>query len=258
MIYHSDCLDLIPKIKKKINLIYIDPPFFTQQDFKNKEGIVAFTDKWTMDYYLSYMKKRLILMREILEPTGSIYLHCDPTASHYLKVLMDDIFGKNNFRQDVIWYRYNKIDDKRKIWTKYHDNILCYSREGATTWNPLSVGMGEIVTRKKMRKIKGKIANTNQIITYEKTKCLTRSVIDDIPDINTENSKQRTGYPTQKPEALLERIIKISSNEGDLVADFFCGSGTTCAVAKKLNRRYIGCDTSSMAIKIAKERLGNY
>jgi len=209
--------------------------------------------------YLGYMAKRLAVIHRKMKPTASVYLHCDPTASHYLKIVMDGIFGAKNFRQEIIWYRYNKIDDKRKVWCKYHDAIFCYSMSPDMTWNQLTVGTGEMVTRKKIKKIGGKIANTDELVTYERQKCLTRSVIDNIPDIAIGSSKQKLGYPTQKPLALLERIIKTSSNPGDFVLDPFCGCGTTIAAAELLDRRWIGIDISAATIRIvtkARKELG--
>ncbi len=264
---------LLEEFRGRVRLIYIDPPFDVGADFTLKVPLgdgketagkeaslleqVAYRDTWGRgtDSYLHMMYERLSLMRELLAEDGSIYVHCDSTIIYYLKAVMDEIFGHGNFRQDIIWYRYNKIDDSRKVWTKYHDNLLCYARGKSPIWNPITVGTGEMVTRKKMHKIDGKIANTAEYITYEKSKCLTRSVIEDVPDVNIGNSKERTGYPTQKPEALLERIIKASSNEGDIVADFFCGSGTTGAVAERLGRRWIMSDLGRFAVHTSRKRL---
>jgi len=220
------------------------------------KGLAEMLPETGMLAYLVYMAERLAMMQRVLKDSGSIYLHCDPTASHYLKMIMDCVFGANNFRQEIIWYRYNKIDDKRKVWCKYHDTILCYSRSPTMTWHPLTVGTGEMVTRKKIKKIDGKIANTDELVTYERQKCLTRSVIDNIPDIAIGSSKQKLGYPTQKPMALVERIIQTSSNEADIVLDPFCGCGTTAEAAYQLGRKFIGVDISPYAItRICNERL---
>jgi len=171
------------------------------------KGLAEMLPETGMLAYLVYMAERLAMMQRVLKDSGSIYLHCDPTASHYLKMIMDCVFGANNFRQEIIWYRYNKIDDKRKVWCKYHDTILCYSRSPTMTWHPLTVGTGEMVTRKKIKKIDGKIANTDELVTYERQKCLTRSVIDNIPDIAIGSSKQKLGYPTQARKLAAEPFL---------------------------------------------------
>ena len=220
------------------------------------KGLAEMLPETGMLAYLVYMAERIAALHRVLKDTGSIYLHCDPTASHYLKTIMDCVFGANNFRQEIIWYRYNKIDDKRKVWCKYHDTLLCYSASPNMTWNQLTVGTGEMVTRKKIKKIDGKIANTDELVTYERQKCLTRSVIDNIPDIAIGSSKQKLGYPTQKPIALAARIIQTSSNENDIVLDPFCGCGTTAEAAYQLGRRLIGIDISPYAItRICRDRL---
>lgn len=172
---------------------------------------------------------------------------------------MDEVFGYENFKSDIIWYRRNKIPDTTKrLFYKTHDNILFYTKSNSYTFNPLKMPTGIIIRRRKMKKDKGQIINTNEFIEYEKQLPLTKSVITDIPDISmskvTEKS-ERIGYPTQKPEALLERIIKASSNEGDIVLDPFCGCGTTVIAAHKLNRRYIGIDISKKALRVIKMRM---
>ncbi len=264
----------IPSLSGKINLIYIDPPFFTGSDFSVKTTIGneevekepsiieqrAYIDTWSqgMASYLKYMYERLVLMRELLADNGSIYVHLDWHVGHYVKVLMDEVFGEENFLGEVVWYRYNKIPDKTKrLYFKMHDTILHYVKDKNShyVFNQILALTEEKIRRRKMKKIDGKIMALDDYVDYEREILLTRSVIDFIPDIIIGSSSEKTGYGTQKPENLLELLIKVSSNEGDLVADFFCGSGTTGAVAEKLGRRWIMADLSKFAIQVTRKRL---
>jgi len=263
----------IPSLSGKINLIYIDPPFFTGSDFSVKTTIGneevekepsiieqrAYIDTWSqgMASYLKYMYERLV-MRELLADNGSIYVHLDWHVGHYVKVLMDEVFGEENFLGEVVWYRYNKIPDKTKrLYFKMHDTILHYVKDKNShyVFNQILALTEEKIRRRKMKKIDGKIMALDDYVDYEREILLTRSVIDFIPDIIIGSSSEKTGYGTQKPENLLELLIKVSSNEGDLVADFFCGSGTTGAVAEKLGRRWIMADLSKFAIQVTRKRL---
>ena len=264
----------VPSLSGKINLIYIDPPFFTGSDFSVKTTIGneevekepsiieqrAYIDTWSqgMASYLKYMYERLVLMRELLADNGSIYVHLDWHVGHYVKVLMDEVFGEENFLGEVVWYRYNKIPDKTKrLYFKMHDTILHYVKDKNShyVFNQILALTEEKIRRRKMKKIDGKIMALDDYVDYEREILLTRSVIDFIPDIIIGSSSEKTGYGTQKPENLLELLIKVSSNEGDLVADFFCGSGTTGAVAEKLGRRWIMADLSKFAIQVTRKRL---
>ena len=265
---------LLPEFAGKINLIYIDPPFATGADFSinikvgdlewTKEPSVieekAYRDTWGkgLDSYLQMMYERLVLMRELLAENGLIYVHLDQTVAHYVKTILDEMFSKENFLGEVIWYRYNKIPDKTKnLFFKMHDTILHYvkNKDSDYAFNQILFPTGERIKRRKMKKIDGRIASLEEYVEYEKELLLTRSVIDFIPDIIIGGSYEKTGYETQKPEKLLEFLIKASSNEGDLVADFFCGSGTTGAVAEKLGRRWIMSDLSKFAIHTTRKRL---
>lgn len=258
----GDCKDWLPYIPdNSIDLIYIDPPFFSNREYQiiwgNGFEYRSFDSRWKggIKHYICWMRERLSMAHRILKETGTIYLHCDLNSNHYLKILMDELFGVKNFKSEIIWYRYNKIDDKRKIWTKFHDNILCYSKTKNIKWNIQTRGTGEMVKRKKIKKIGGKIANINEMVIYEKQKSLNRSVIDDVYDITMGNSKEKIGYKTQKPEALLNRLISRSSNKGDIVLDFFGGGGTAAKVAYDLKRRFITGDVSPVAVRVIKERL---
>ena len=267
-----------------IDLIYLDPPFNSNRKYKQPIGDggmrEVFKDVWretdvdeaecallaesfpslyqaitaarachggAMFSYLLMMTPRLLECRRLLKETGSIYLHCDPTASHYLKMIMDAIFGKDNFRNEIIWH-YKNASRGKYNWAKAHDTILYYAKSpdakfyrdavlvpfesGMTAWRYSKGGQSD----KEMPKGK----------TPDNVICM--------PSLNT-MSKERSGYPTQKPEALLERIIKASSNEGDIVFDPFCGCATTLVAAEKLNRRWLGIDVSPQSAKEIKKRM---
>ena len=208
--------------------------------------------------YLTMMAPRLVELRRVLKPTGSIYLHCDPTGSHYLKLLMDAVFGGASFRNEVAWC-YRKWSIKAGQFARNHDVILFYSKDhnGGHVFNPLFVP----VSKGTLKRWKGQ----KQQAYFEDGNRKASSIAGEdaqspMPDwwdvsILNPNAAERLGYPTQKPEALLERIICASSDEGDLVLDPFCGCGTTIAVAERLNRRWIGIDITHLAITLMKHRL---
>jgi len=212
--------------------------------------------------YLSMMAPRLLELKRVLKVTGSIYLHCDPTASHYLKMLMDAVFGGENFQNEVIWCYEIGARSRRRFGRK-HDVILFYSKSKEFIFNCDEV----MVPRKAGTHMKTRTDENGR--TYQEkidpgSGKSYRYYLDQgaippdfwigIQQLNRE-AAERLGYPTQKPEALLERIIKASSNEGDLVLDPFCGCGTTIAVAQRLNRRWIGIDITHLAVTLIKHRL---
>ena len=200
--------------------------------------------------YLVYMVQRLLYMKPILKPTGSIYLHCDPTASHYIKIMMDAIFGHNNFRNEIVW-SYRRWPAKSNDFQRMHDTILRYSKGRTVIWNQLYEPLSQ-ATLKRFGKKK-------QVADFSTGKRLPRQLDADSPSalmrdvweigIIAPSAKERLGYATQKPLALLERIIKASSNEGDTVLDPFCGCATTLEAAHKLGRRWIGIDIAYHAIR---------
>ena len=226
-----------------IDLIATDPPFNTGKDWGQ------FNDKWAggLKGYLKFMEPRLVEMRRLLKDTGSFYLHCDTNASHYLKVMLDGIFGMNNFRNEIVWC-YKSGGSGRCRFSKKHDTIYNYSKTDKPLFNQ---------TKQKSYVLRG--GNKN-VTYYEDNKGVytivnRRDWWDDIGMIPTGPGCGRVGYPTQKPIALLERIIKASSNQGNVVLDPFCGSGTTLEAAKKLGRKYIGIDQNPEAIAICEKRL---
>ena len=213
--------------------------------------------------YLSMMAPRLKELHRALKPTGSIYLHCDPTASHYLKVLMDAVFAPQNFRNEIVW-RYKKYQKaEMRHFTRNSDRILFYvrSREADKRFTPqfIQLDKPKRFLKRVWDKSSGRIVNAKdddgrvQYIEVEKEK------IDDVWEMTylMPAARERLGYPTQKPEALLERIINASSSQGDVVLDPFCGCGTAIAAAQKLERRWLGIDITHLAIALIKHRLHN-
>ena len=212
--------------------------------------------------YLTYMTQRLLVMRSILKPTGSVYLHCDPTASHYIKVMMDAIFGHKRFRNEIIW-GYKTGGRAKRHFPKKHDTILWYSKSGTYVFNYNDVSaprdfstMHEPVFEDEDgRRYQRNIKNGKEYRYYEDEGVLPNDYWTDIPAINP-SANERLGYSTQKPTALLDRIIRASSNPGDVILDPFCGCATTLEVAHKLDRRWIGIDIAIHAVKrVARVRL---
>jgi site-specific DNA-methyltransferase (adenine-specific) len=217
--------------------------------------------------YLTMMAIRLIELRRVLKPTGSIYLHCDPTASHYLKIVMDALFGKENFQNEIIWGYGARATVRKSGFPQKHDVLLVYSKTGNYFFNPLYVGQYKDPALKRYNKvdergrryalIKRVRSGTGEVYygkTYPKEEGAPMTDVWDIPTMAS-TSKERLGYATQKPEALLGRIIKASSKEGDWVLDPFCGCGTTVAVAERLNRQWVGIDITMLAINLIRHRL---
>lgn len=266
----GDCLENLKKMKSNsIDMIYLDPPFFTQKTqkgiMKNTEKTLEFSDSWkNINEYIDYIKVRLIEMKRVLKNTGSIFLHCDKIASHYLRVLLDEIFGFNNFQSEIIW-SYKRWSNSKKGLLNSHQNIYFYSKSKNFKFNTIytdysaTTNIDQILQQRK-RDEKGKcIYKRNEegkIVLDNEKKGVPLSDVWEIPFLNPK-AKERVGYPTQKPILLLERIIKISTDEDDIVLDPFCGSGTTLVASKLLNRKFIGIDMSKDAIEITNSRLKN-
>ena len=355
---------------ESIDLIYMDPPFMSGRDYTATDGSGAgFTDTWAMDddaigwhqsiapdlpgvhitiaaaevthstamkAYLIFMARRLVELRRVMKDTASIYLHCDPTASHYLKLLMDALFGAKNYRNEIVWKRATSRKGYGKRYGRAHDILLFYSGTSRYSWNtthlrydpdyikrtyryddhdglgpyrlsdltqsgwtqgesgmtwrgismhdrgkhwitPVGPGLGDWIVENiipNFRNIRGTIARLDALDEHDLIYWpkggegmprlkrylaagkgpVTTDLIEDIPPIQG-SSKERTGWPTQKPLALVERIIKASSNPGDVVLDPFCGCATACVAAEKLGRQWIGIDLSRDAIDISIDRL---
>lgn len=258
-LYLGDNLEVLRTLPaNSIDLIYIDPPFFSGRNYNviwgDSNEVRTFEDIWEggITTYLIWLNARLWEMRRVLKNTGSIYVHCDWHASHYIKTEMDKIFGYKNFRNEIVW-GYRTGGTSKNTFARKHDIILFYTKTDKYNFN--------IQYYKSWQQKKYNFSQKYPEYFDDKEQkwyhlAITRDVWEDINVLGTEPGNiERIGYPTQKPEELLERIIKASSNEDDLVADFFVGGGTTCAVAQKLKRKFIGCDSSRVAVSVTLDRL---
>ena len=243
-----DNLELMSQISDNtIDLIYCDILYGTGKKFKDYQDLKP-KRRIIEEHYIPRIKE----MHRILKDTGSIYLQMDYKISHWIRCIMDDIFGYNNMRNEIIWC-YNTQGSSENNFAYKHDNILYYVKAKRFIWNPKKqLNYSPFMANRENSKKYGGHYNKNGLwMTYVNM----RNYWDDIYVVRKRNNAQYVGYETQKPLALIERIIKASSNEGDLVADFYLGSGTTAEVCKKLNRNFIGCDISETAIQISKERV---
>ena len=290
LLFYGDNKDVLATLlelgfKGKIDLIYIDPPFnsgfnrtmkvklrgLKKSEINEKNSIpiiqqTTYFDIWNNDTYLQFMYERLMLLKELLADTGSIYVHLDWHVGHYVKILMDEVFGQDNFRNEIIWH-YISGGLSKKTFGRKHDTILFYSKTENYNFNYLRERKNkykEINKIKTLEDEKGKFVwyirpGTNPKVPNGVKTYLDGIVHDvwDIPIVNpqAEERKSTNNFATQKPETLLERIIKASSNPGDLVLDCFIGSGTTARVAQKLGRRWIGCDINKGAIHLTSREL---
>lgn len=317
-LYTGDNLYILHGMNSEsVDLIYLDPPFNSKRTYSapigSKSAGASFKDMWTwndvdetyletladkhpglvhfiesigqthskaMMAYITYMTQRILECYRVLRDTGSLYLHCDPTASHYLKIMLDEVFGKNNFRNEIIWY-YRKWTNSANYFQKNHDIILCYAKNCNNVFfnkiyqEPTDSQQKVINKGYNVNKVEGglqlfiynkdnyeKALKENKIDLSKYIKIIDKtesegSAMNDVWEVQYlhSQSKERTGYPTQKPLALLERIIKASSKEGDVVLDPFCGCATTCVAAEHLGRKWIGIDIEKQAVKVLIERL---
>jgi DNA modification methylase len=277
---------------QSVDLIYLDPPFNSKRFYSapvgSKSAGASFSDMWSWadvnefyletlisDYpfmtsfietikgvhskammaYITYMTQRLIQMHRILKDTGSFYLHCDPTAGHYLKIILDRIFGKNNFRNEIVWH-YGTGGIGKRTFAKKHDTIFFYSKSKDYTFNQPRMPSKDPKRFNKVdedgRPYYEKAGNKYYL---DKGVAVPNVWLDIYPVRNV--SKERLGYPTQKPLSLMHRIIKASSNEGDIVMDPFCGCATTCVAAQQLQRKWIGIDIEKKSVDVLIERLSD-
>ena len=243
--------------KEKINLIYIDPPFFSKSDYDAVIKVgnktvkhLAYEDSWRTGIfdYLKMMTIRLMAMRDLLTEDGTIWVHLDWHVVHYVKILMDEIFGEKNFVNEIVW-TYKSGGTSKKHFARKHDTILVYSKSNKYFFQPLKE---KSYNRQfKPYRFKGVKEYRDEIGWY------TMVNMKDVWNLDMvgRTSKERTGYATQKPEALVERILESATREGDLCADFFCGSGTLPAVSGKMGRRFIACDAGGLAVESTAKRL---
>lgn len=317
VLYCDDNLERLASLPSdSVDLVYLDPPFFSNRVYEviwgDEAEVRSFEDRWDggIRHYVRWMRERAVELHRVLKPTGSLYLHCDPNASHYLKVMLDGIFGIGNFRSEVTWLRTTAHNDAKR-WSPNADNLLYYGKSNRVQWNPQHIPLSEDYVADKYRYAepdgrryglwdmsspnprpnlvydwKGHEPPRNGwryseetmarldsegLIWYpdskkkrprmkkyldERSGAVVGNVWTDISPINSQ-ARERLGYPTQKPEALLERVLAASSNEGDIVLDPFCGCGTTVAVAERLGRQWIGIDISPTAIEIMRRRYWN-
>jgi DNA modification methylase len=255
---------LLPEYEGRIDLIYADPPFFTNKNFSARIGrgedsrlpeqwklSTGYTDHWSdIDAYLNFLYPRLVMMHRLLSPTGSLYLHLDWHADAYARLLLDEIFGRDRLINQIVWL-YHGPSPIRNAFNRKHDIIFAYAKSKNFTFNCDAIRVPY---------------HPNTVKTFASSK---KAGFGKIPDLERGKvpedwwyfpvvarlHNERTGYPTQKPEALLERIIRASSNPGDLVADFFCGSGTTPLVACRLGRRFMASDATWRALRTTRNRL---
>ncbi len=261
VLYCGDNLEIMDKFiePETIDLIYIDPPFFSGKTYEVIFGDTgekrAFEDRWKGGeyHYINWLSARIAKMREMLKPTGSFYIHLDWHIVHYMKVELDRIFSSDNFLNEIIWH-YRRWSGTAEHFLRMHDNILLYAKQaGKQKFNPLYTPYTPKSLARKQH-YHTRIKGDEVYVTSVSPKGVKENDVWSIPIINSQ-AKERLGYPTQKPEKLLERIILASSNPGDIVADFFCGCGTALAVAQMLGRRWLGCDVSPTALKLVKQRL---
>ena len=314
-IFTGDNLPILRGMNSEsVDLIYLDPPFNSKHDYSapigSKAAGAAFKDTWSLKdvdrvwvdelekrnpnlyavivavgkvggksnmSYMIYMAVRMLEMHRVLKNTGSIYIHCDPTMSHSIKLMMDSIFsGKGRFLNEIVWH-YEKWTAPSKVsYQKNHDIIFVYSKSKKRTFNSKKIitsnlqkkhskgyligggygSNGLVVYDENNAKVKTLIASGKYKVHYAKKEGKPISDVWDIPIINP-NAKERTGYPTQKPLSLLERIIETASNKGDVVFDPFCGCATALIAAEKLKRKWVGIDISPKAVDLVKSRLHN-
>jgi site-specific DNA-methyltransferase (adenine-specific)/adenine-specific DNA-methyltransferase len=243
-----------------VRLAFIDPPFATRQDFKGTQDQKAYQDRIAGAQYLEFLRRRLVLMHELLSDDGSMLIHLDLRRCHYVKVLIDELFSEARFLNEILWHYENKLGTGGDVLDGRHDTLFWYSRSGSHVFNEIH----EPVKLQKLQPVTQKIGGKRVWLRDKAGKRLyqqsreTRPVGDvwNIPIINPV-ANERLGYPTQKPEALAERVISMASRPGDLVLDAFAGSGTTCAVSEKLDRRWIGIDCGKLALYTMQKRMLN-
>ena len=270
MLIHGDCKKELGKMKPgSIDLIYLDPPFFTQktQKLKTRDNSkeYSFEDTWeNVKEYKNYIQERLEKCKTVLKDTGSIFLHCNRSASHHLRIALDEVFGAENFQSEIIW-SYKRWSNAKKGLLNAHQVIFFYSKTKNFKFKPIYTDYSattnlDQIFQKRVRDKNGKTvykaSENSKTKLIEEKKGVPLSDVWEIPYLNPK-AKERVGYPTQKPVLLLERIIELVTNIGDTILDPFCGSGTTLVAAQLLNRKIIGIDRSKEAIELSEQRLKN-
>ncbi|MGB4061630.1 MAG: DNA methyltransferase [Burkholderiaceae bacterium] len=272
-----------PSLRGKVDLIYIDPPFDSKADYRTKVNLpaigggsnaveleqrptvieqFAYSDTWSdgTASYLAMITPRLILMRELLADTGSIYVHLDWHVGHYVKLVLDEVFGKDNFFNEIIWHYPDKLQGNINGLPKNHDSIFAYRKTKSATWNGVKIQLDEArkINRRVWNPITKKLDTARDELGRVIYDSYTEKNADDVWQIaqaEVTKNPNNTGYNTEKPETLLERVVEASSNKGQLIADFNGGSGTTAAVAEKLGRRWVTTDIGKPSCMVMRKRL---
>ena len=291
-IWTADCLDILRGMNSaSVDLVYLDPPFNSNANYAapigGKAAGAAFKDTWTLSdvdvewinlieakhpalyrvllvamtgsdkSYLAYMAARLLELHRVLKPTGSMYLHCDPTMSHYLKLVMDAVFGRGNVRNEIIWH-YRRWTGKARRFQRLHDVVFFYTASADYTFNQLYTSYTDGSRERKEQGVlhRFKRGSTPHLVSVKEVdrKGVAENDVWHIPFV-APSAKERVGYPTQKPLALLDRIIAASTNAGDIVLDPFCGCATACIAAEQLHRQWAGIDISPKAAELVRRRM---
>lgn len=261
-IYKNEDSIIKDAVKGRIKLVYIDPPFATSDDFQSKEGAKAYTDKKKGSEFIEYIRRRLILIWEVLADDGCIFVHLDWKKAHYIKVILDEIFGETNFVNEIVWHYPDNFQGNVNGFANNHNVIFWYSKSTHYTANKVLIPLAKKTMRDKRiwsteeKKLVSARDGEGKLI-YEE---FTEKKADDVWDIGQSSTTKKTSaefidYPTQKPEELVRRIILAASNEGDIVMDCFAGSGTVAAVAEKLGRKWILCDIGKLSHYTSQKRM---
>ena len=278
-------IHLLDEYRNTIQMIYMDPPFDSDTDYKMRVSLhgdpkqslieqVQFSDIWSKDAYLQFIYERLLVCRELLKEDGTLYIHCDPKRNYLIRCMMDEVFGEKCFINEIVWH-YEKWTVKSGTgFQRNHDTILVYGKTGQPKFHVIKQVTENLKTKYKKgyligggygpkglvvydsdnAKVKKMIASGKYHVHYADMKGKPLSDVWNIPFINP-MARERTGYPTQKPEALLERMIEASTDRGDMILDAFMGSGTTLAAAQTSGRHYIGIDSNRRAVQMTVKRL---
>ena len=277
VIYRDDNLQRLALLPAdSVDLIYLDPPFFSNRHYEviwgDEAEVRSFEDRWEggIYHYIEWMKERVFEMKRVLKPDGAFFLHCDDHAAHYLKVMLDDVFGSSNFRNEIIWHYKFRMMSNSRLLNRKHDSIFFYAKNASHRIVPPTEPWtrDEIIRVRKqaihkdeqgkewvwMPGPKGRSKNKHKYLSEIIAEGKALDDVWDLPTV-TSSAKERMGYPTQKPEVLLERIVSMSSQPGDIVLDPFAGCGTTLVAAQRLKRNWIGIDISPTACDLMKRRL---
>ena len=265
---HGDCLEKVQELKPEtIDLVYADPPFFSQEVHESvtRDGMTTFRfrDTWASnDTYLQFIYQCAKALHSTLKPTGSLFFHCDRSASHLIRLVLEEVFGRHNFRSEIIW-SYKRWSNAKKGLLRSHQNILFFSKSPDFKFNTLYQDYSpttnvEQILQKRVRDTRNKAVylrnGAGEVVNNGTKKGVPLSDVWDIPYLNPK-ARERVGYPTQKPVLLLKRIIELATDPGDWILDPFCGSGTTLVAASLLNRNSMGIDISEEATELSRRRL---